>query len=83
MFSVNYIFLLNITYIFANITCLGFLVLTHRAKIRESKDITTLIHPAAPPKFHNLDIFLYLDNGIKAPCIECPYTLYRVVINYN
>ena len=26
MFSVNYIFLLNITYIFAMITCLGFLV---------------------------------------------------------
>ena len=26
MFSVNYIFLLNITYIFAIITCLGFLV---------------------------------------------------------
>ena len=27
MFSLNYIFLLNITYIFAIITCLGFLVL--------------------------------------------------------
>ena len=26
MFSVNYIFLLNITYVFAIITCLGFLV---------------------------------------------------------
>ena len=26
MFSVNYIFLMNITYIFAIITCLGFLV---------------------------------------------------------
>ena len=28
MFSVNYIFLMNITYIFAIITCLGFLVVT-------------------------------------------------------
>ena len=27
MFSVDYIFLLNITYVFENITCLGFLVL--------------------------------------------------------
>ena len=29
MFSVNYIFLLNISYIFAIITCLGFLVITY------------------------------------------------------
>ena len=29
MFSVNYIFLLNITYVFAIITCLGFLVLCY------------------------------------------------------
>ena len=27
MFSANYIFLLNITYVFAIITCLGFLVI--------------------------------------------------------
>ena len=33
MFSVNYIFLLNITYVFAIITCLGFLVYVNEIMI--------------------------------------------------
>ena len=42
MFSVNYIFLLNITYAFAFITCLGFLVFTLELRQHICASVCTL-----------------------------------------
>ena len=39
MFSVNYIFLLNIPYVFAIITCLGFLVIPFQGSYRSWKTL--------------------------------------------
>ena len=90
MFSVNYIFLLNITYVFAIITCLGFLVCValDRNFGPECNTLLLGLIPACPHRqFHTLpgllDIWAAQSNSYPNTCMpsrEAVCTIFMKVL---